>query len=156
MNYKWKYFNWPVPANVAGLYFAGIEEKYGSVEPEFIVKEATNVDNVLHECFDWDDTVAANKHRLHQAYLMITQIEVTVMKSDIELKTRALVSVQYSPGDDSKSYHLTTNLIKHGNYRDLLLEQALNDIKRFREKYKMMQEFIDVFTKIDEVINNIS
>ena len=52
----------------------------GMVEPEKLVQVARNPKNVLHTCFEWDDTVAAGLYRQEQARYILRSIEVEVVR----------------------------------------------------------------------------
>lgn len=44
-----------------------LEEKNGGLRPAEIVKAAKSTRSAMHKCFEWDDSKAGQKYRLHQA-----------------------------------------------------------------------------------------
>lgn len=65
------------------------------VNAEDIVSDAENRKSPLHVLFDWNDTTAAAKYRLHQARMLVTQIVVTkAVPGNGVQPTRAFVSVR--------------------------------------------------------------
>lgn len=52
------------------------ESQPGGLEPQIVIDEARPIDAVLHNCFEWDDTIAAEAHRRRQARLLITAVIV--------------------------------------------------------------------------------
>ena len=46
------------------------------VKPEQVLDKARDDSSELHKCFDWDDSSAAEKYRLHQARLVINHLIV--------------------------------------------------------------------------------
>jgi hypothetical protein len=64
-----------VPAPLVGAELERMAEQ-GSLTAERVVESARPTDAVLHPEFEWDDAVAAEAHRRHQARTMIRAIEV--------------------------------------------------------------------------------
>jgi len=48
-----------------------IYKKHGTVTQKLILDEAQDPNHPLHQYFEWDDSIAAQKFRLHQALQMI-------------------------------------------------------------------------------------
>lgn len=55
-----------------------IYDEKGRLDPQDIVDESRDKSAPLHDRFTWDDTVAANEHRLHQARGLIVQVRFEV------------------------------------------------------------------------------
>lgn len=55
----------------------------GLITPEAVVQDATDPDSPLHDQFEWDDSIAAAKHRLWQARCVISSVTV---KYEVESK----------------------------------------------------------------------
>ena len=68
-----------------------------SVTPEQIVNKARNADTELHKCFDWDDTTAAEKYRLHQARQVVCHL---VIKETIQ-KDKPPIRFFFAPENGS-------------------------------------------------------
>jgi hypothetical protein len=49
----------------------------GAVTPHRVLEDATDAASPLHNCFTWDDTEAARKHRLNEARRLVTCYYVT-------------------------------------------------------------------------------
>ena len=52
------------------------------VTKESILQIAKNPMSELHKCFEWDDNIAAEKYRLHQAENIIRNLVIKRKKSD--------------------------------------------------------------------------
>jgi hypothetical protein len=50
----------------------------GSLTPDLVVKDASNLDSPLHELFEWDDGIAGHKYRIEQARQVITSVRVVI------------------------------------------------------------------------------
>ena len=139
MDYKYKLGNkqFPVKANDAGRYLAQIHNDYGEISPKLLVDKARDENNILHNCFEWNDGIAAEQYRMTQAALLIRCIVVVSDKKEDE--TRAFVSVPLSEVEQ-RSYH-TVNVVMENDFaKSQLLKQAERDIIAFQQKYKTLKE----------------
>ena len=69
------------------------------LEPEVVVQEASSDDSPLHKYFEWDDSVAGQRWRVHQARMMIAlSVEfIPGVKTSEEVKV--FVSLRDERGD---------------------------------------------------------
>lgn len=145
--YQWKLGNlYPVPAQEAGTELARIYQERGRLEAADVVAESRPETAVLHPCFEWEDTVAAEKWREHQAR-GICQCLVTVEeRGDAKpLEVRAFFHAQ-------GSYHPTPVIIREEDKYNDLYQSALRDLLAIREKFSMLsdrEELRAVFSAID-------
>lgn len=74
-----------------------IQKAYGSLSAGLVLKEAKKKRHPLHTYFNWDDSDAAKKWRLHQANMLITRAQITI--TDHEERTiSAFISVNKEEG----------------------------------------------------------
>ena len=149
MIYKWKISKYNVDAQEAGEELERIREKYNSITPKIVVEESRNNDSVLHSCFEWDDSKAAEAYRERQAQHIIANIVVEKVNDvDVSSDVRAFVHIQndYKPID---------TVVKVKDYRQELLTNALKDLEAFRSKYKALSELNDLFSCMDTLIDSI-
>lgn len=145
MTYQWKVPGiMPVDAQTAGNELQRIYERDGVIEPETVVLESESPSAPLHSCFEWDDEKAAHKYRITQAQGIIRAI-VAVDERQENPDTRAFVSVQ-------SEYHPVSVVIQNPEKRDVLLQNALNELHWFEKKYNSLRELSGVFSAIKEVI----
>ena len=137
---------------IKGLYKADAETVYkeitalgDSFSPADIVEAARNESSELHKCFEWDDSIAAEKYREHQARMVITQLVVRTETTD-----NTPVSVRViSSANAVNSYMPTKMLIRsEPEYADLL-ERAKRELRAFQQKYVAVVELQDIFAMID-------
>lgn len=138
----------PVKAQVAGEECERLEAK-GMLTPNNLVEASRPDDAPLHKCFEWDDTVAAEKWRQTQAAYIIRSVEVTVEKS-IE-PTRAFVA---TVSDDSREYRSVGYIMRRADDREALLDSARRELLAFRRKYQTLHELSEVIDAIDGVIGS--
>lgn len=143
MTYQWKVPGiMPVDAQTAGNELQRIYERDGVIEPETVVAESRTPSAPLHSCFEWDDEKAAHKYRIAQAQNIIRAI--VVVDEAKQPETRAFVNVQ-------REYHPVSVVVRNPEKREILLQNALNELRWFERKYNTLQELSNVFAAIKEV-----
>ena len=143
MTYQWKVPGiMPVDAQTAGNELQRIYERDGVIEPETVVAESQTPSAPLHSCFEWDDAKAAHKYRITQAQNIIRAI--VVVDDAKQPETRAFVNVQ-------REYHPVSVVVRNPEKREILLQNALNELRWFERKYNTLQELSNVFAAIKEV-----
>lgn len=143
MTYQWKVPGiMPVDAQTAGNELQRIYERDGVIEPETVVAESQAPSAPLHSCFEWDDEKAAHKYRITQAQNIIRAI--VVVDEAKQPETRAFVNVQ-------REYHPVSVVVRNPEKREILLQNALNELRWFERKYNTLHELSNVFAAIEEV-----
>ena len=143
MTYQWKVPGiMPVDAQTAGNELQRIYERDGVIEPETVVAESKTPSAPLHSCFEWDDEKAAHKYRITQAQTIIRSI--VVVDEAKQPETRAFVNVQ-------REYHPVSVVVRNPEKREILLQNALNELRWFERKYNTLQELSNVLAAIKEV-----
>jgi len=122
----------------------------GMLLPAIIVEYAKNRKTVLHSCFTWDDTEAAQQWRLHQARMLIRVI-VTVLPNDDETEFRAFVSLK-NDRYSHLGYRPMISVLEDEDLKNQMLEEALVEMIVFKEKYKNLRELVGVFDEMEKII----
>lgn len=121
-----------------------IHDQFGSLTPELVVETASDPKHPLHDRFDWDDTVAAQKWRLEQAgqLLRVTYRPDPTKPTDL----RAFVAVK---GEDSHraDYIPTETAMADPFTRQLVLRAMDREWKAFKRRYQHMAEFADLIRR---------
>lgn len=73
-----------VKAQTAGEELERISKEHGEITPPLVVDEARPEESPIHEVFEWDDYVAAESHREHQARQLIRSIQVVKPEGNTE------------------------------------------------------------------------
>lgn len=117
--------------------------------PEKVVEAARDKESPLHDRFDWEDSEAAHKWRLHQARNLIN---VTVQYLP-GVKTNAPTKVFVSLHADRKEggYRTLVNVLGDKDQRALLIADAIKELESFQKKYTELQELANVFEAIEQV-----
>jgi hypothetical protein len=126
----------------------------GILRAEDVVREAESELHPLHSRFDWNDTTAAAKWRLHEARNMIRVVVTSASVGGRDVTVRAFVSLTPNREDDGGGYRQTLVVMRNKDDRAQLLADALADFKRFEEKYQALEELVEVFEAAKRVASN--
>ena len=135
-------------ANKVGKELEVIEYN-GELTPESVVDYAkTHSNSELHSIFEWDDTIAAEKYRRHQASQLITNIRVEIVKDDekrINKPIRAFVQTA-----KFQKYEPIEVFVQDPDKYQLLLEKAYRELNGVKSRYKELSEIQELLADIPE------
>lgn len=141
--------------------------KQSAVTSRDVVDAARSTQSPLHEYFEWDDKIAADKHRLRQAGTMLASIKVKYIEQEKgpDGETRTVAR-------EARAFHVTrtrayeaeprkyrTFQVLHGDsaFAAQMMDSAFDDLIGWRRKYEpyvqMWKNFGDTF---QAVVNQIS
>lgn len=150
VNYAWRPGSRiAIDANKAGRELSQIERKEGALTPETVLERARSNNSSLHDHFEWDDTKAAEQHRLGQAGELIRSITVDVSRSNVEpaKPIRAFINVVEQ---DERHYVSTVRALSDDQLRQQVIAKAWADLEAWRKRHAELIEFAAVFAAIDQ------
>lgn len=151
MVYEWKVNGiYKTDANVAGKVLEELNNTVGLTN-ENLVNASRPEDAPLHNEFEWDDSIAAEKYRNVQAGKMINLLAVRIEEQNDE-PVRAFYTLNAKIGSGG-NYDNIRKIMVDSEKKERLLDIALRELKQFKEKYKMLNELAVVFEAIEEVAN---
>ena len=115
------------------------------VVPEQVVEFARDERTALHRYFEWDDTAAAREYRIVQARVVLRMAVTVVIAGNKPV--RALVSLS----SDGGGYRQLNLVLADPQQRGVLLEDALQSLNRFREKYEQLRELAELWPVADHI-----
>lgn len=135
---------------IKGLYEADAQKVAdeigeGSVTPEEVLEKAKDENSELHKCFEWNDSIAAEKYRLQQARAIIINLVYTP-KTDGGDKVRYLQLTT-----EKHTYRPTTQILVCEDEYQALLKRAKAELEAFKRKYKTLSELETIFEEIDKI-----
>lgn len=133
-------------AQAAGEVCAMLERR-GGLTPQALVDESRADDAPLHDLFTWDDAQAAEMFRCVQARQIIHSIEVVATGDSKPVK--AFVSLRI--GGTERRYQNTEIALSSPDSREMVLKEALSELRSFERKYSRLAELADVMAAIREV-----
>lgn len=117
----------------------------GRLTPTDLVEDSRPEDAPLHSEFEWNDDVAAEHWRMHQARNIINAI---VVVNEAPEPTQVRAFFQVSP--PSSQYEPIQTIITRPDMYDMLLRRALSELSAFKDKYKQIKELKRVFAEIEK------
>ena len=158
MVYKYSYraTKYSVPAQQAGDYIRELKEKKGQMNKFILLDESRAEDALLHNCFEWDDTKAAESYRLDQAQYFISNIVCVLVGDEGDEKqskpVRAFVNVADQSHAERGSFVPVMEALSENKHRRIVLKNALSELQAFQDKYSQLSELARVFAAIDEAV----
>lgn len=138
-----------VDAAIVGAICAELDNSEAGLTPATLLEQARNEQHPLHGCFEWDDTIAAEKYRLTQARSIIVNLTVEDDNSENpnETKIRAFVNVDRG----TTAYRDVIATINRDDEREKLLRRAKQELEWFTIKYRRLSELQPVFDEIKKL-----
>lgn len=135
---------------VAGIYKADaqkVAEEIGTekITPEEVLEKARDENSELHKCFEWNDSVAAEKYRLQQAGNVIRMLYYESEKKDVK-PVRA-----FSLTTEQSTYQPTQLFTVQKDEYQSLLKRAMAELEAFKRKYHTLTELEEVFKAMEVV-----
>lgn len=120
-----------------------------TITPEQIIDVAKDKNNLLHQFFEWNDTVAADKYRKIQAQQMLCKITYVTDDEDNNPK-RYYYNVSYSTGE----YHTAKFVFEHEDTYLVLKERAIEYLRGAEKRFRNISELQEVWDAIDKVLES--
>ena len=137
-----------------GYYKCDPEKAYAEImtldeiTSENVVELARSESSVLHDEFEWDDAIAGDKWRNHQARLLIDNLVIEV--EEPETKEPMQVRVLHTT-PDRHDYKPIEFFVKNVDEHQKLLNQAKRELESFKKKYYSLVELTPVFEAINAI-----
>lgn len=127
----------------------GIYDEHGELTPDLVVRQASDPSHPLHKRFDWNDSEAARKWRLHQAGKLIRSVNVVIQRQgdSAPIRVRAFVSEHEirkgadEEPDDDRSYLPVEDVVSNDVLRTAWFRSLQRDWERLKAKAGASREF---------------
>lgn len=119
------------------------------VTPAQILEKARDNSTELHKCFEWDDSIAAERYRLSQAGQVLRLLVIKeTPKSQGSYERRLLYKTSSDEG-----YKPIMHIERNQDEYLLLRNRAYNELQIFERKYHSIVELEEVFEAFHRVSN---
>ena len=140
-------------------------EKKGRLTPKELVDVSRPKDAPLHNEFEWNNSIAAEKYREVQAgYIIrsvavrVTEIKPEISKLDINITSEEKepeTRVFHAINRDGLGYDSIETIMDDPDKSDKLLQLCRKDLINFRDKYCVLRSVLpDLFRVIDETLES--
>ena len=116
------------------------------ITPANVLELARDENSALHDAFEWDDSVAAEKYRLGQARKLIISIEVRE-EEDEKKNVRRVFQIS----TERSVYQPIRYFLENKDEHTRLLERAKSELYSIQKRYEELAELEEVF----DAINNL-
>jgi hypothetical protein len=121
------------------------------ISPEKVVEAAKPKTSPLHDYFTWEDGEAAHQWRLEQArHLIRVVVDIIELPDKSQREVRVFVSLP-SDRNSEGGYRVMSRVLDDEEKKKEMLEDAMRELIRFREKYDMLKELAGIFKAIDKL-----
>lgn len=117
-------------------------QELDEITPENVLLAAEDEESELHKCFEWDDSIAAEKYRLSQARQIIQFLVVKTETVSEPVRVYQITS-------ERNVYQPTKLFLQQPDEYAILLNRAKDELKAIRKKYKQISELETIFEAID-------
>lgn len=156
--YQWRNVTFPVKADVAAKELNRIQDKYGEVTPSNLLEESRAETAVMHDCYEWDDSKAAEKWRLQQSRQIMSCLTVVYEQVDSDQETVKSIEVRAfqntSEEREGRFLHVQ-DVMETPEYREIVLRKAFGELAAFRRKYSDLSELSKIISAIDSVMSSV-
>lgn len=123
-----------------------IESLGNDVTPTEILEKAKDDTTELHKCFEWEDSVAAEKWRLQQARMIVCHLVIKEDGEDAADKPEIRI---FHKTDRADGYKSITFIMRDKTEYEKLLAQARKELRVFKQKYHNLSELEEILALID-------
>lgn len=125
-----------------GERIAKLMEGTGYTTPRIVVNDARDPKSPLHDYFEWDQKVAAEKWRIEQAGYLLRHISIEVLGNDKQ-EIRGFYSVTPSSdmhASEPKVYVSLNTILTDKDKRDEVIAYALRELNGWMQRYNQYKE----------------
>ena len=112
----------------------------GQLNAEALVEASRPEDAPLHQEFEWDDSVAAEKWRCHQGRNIINALVLVDESKPESEPVRAFLRV----AEVSDQYESTEVLVKTIDGKLAMIQKARRELQAYKTKYQAILEYCNV------------
>jgi hypothetical protein len=124
-----------------------VKDKYG-LTAENLLKKASKKSSSLYGFFDWDNSSAGEKWRLHQARMLINEVKIVVEDKELYAFENVRVNIEDSPQPSNREYKSKIDIANNKDWKNQLIRRSLLEIKYWQERYSELIELQEIFSAI--------
>ena len=129
-------------------------KKQNGLTAENVINEAKKKKNVLHQLFDWNNTEAAEKWRLHQARVFINEIKIIIDTKEYYAFENVSINISSTTKDDTvREYKETLEITNNNDWRQQIIKTAYSQLLYWKNKYEQynLTEFLPIIKEIEKI-----
>lgn len=148
MVYEWKTASYiKADANVAGKQCEELEKTVG-LTPKNLLNANRDESAPLHNEFEWNDGIAAEKYRENQARHIIACLCVRAETTNGEQSEPVRAFLKTVPESEYQSLNV---ILQSADSHSAMLATALKELKAFQRKYNVLAELKPLFDVLEDI-----
>lgn len=135
------------PIEVVSKVLNDLANSDGGLTPKTLLEASRDVNAPLHNEFEWNNGVAAEKYREYQAQKIIQNVYIkySTDQQEREQQERAFVPVPCG----KSAYVTLKTAMTNDEWKAHLMEEAQRDMKAFAAKYRRLTELQDLINEME-------
>lgn len=155
MVYQWKNGYDIKTENVdAGKVYKEIQSIGDNVTPKDVLKKAKSSKTELHKCFEWDDSVAAEKFRVHQASNVLRSIIVIDDNETSPIK-HSIRAFEHINVGGKNLYMETKSILTDEEKAEKLIAEIMQSILELENKLRTYESFSSKVFEVREKLTGL-
>ena len=130
-----------------------LQERDGVCSPQAFVEEARKEDSHIHGLFDWDDSTAAEKWRVHQARTIIGRVRVLLNKQETPAFVHVIIT--QDDGTQHEGYAGIEMAMNDAELRGQVFAEAQNGLKGWQSRLAAFTEAAGAVQLLGEAIESL-
>lgn len=118
-----------------------VYDQHSRLTARLVVDTARDKNSPLHQHFEWDDSVAGEKYREHQARDLIRSIKIKYRNGDRTEKTNYFVSVER---DEARAYHPVDKVAGDPELTEIVRRTMEREWRALQSRYGHFEEFVEM------------
>lgn len=114
------------------------EDPEHCLKPKDVVEAARPEESPIHSHFEWDDTRAAEAHRLNQAGKLIARVEMEITLRGAPVQNVKVKTYHYLPADRKvgRGYRHRDDIKRSRNHLADLRAELVSDLNRLMTRFR--------------------
>lgn len=139
-----------IPADIVGGEIERIYREQGVINASAIVDAARDPSALLHSTFEWDDTVAAERHRESQARQLVRAVVIVPEpeRGEAFQPVRAFVSIYQ---ERQRFYKPLVRVAQEPDEREQVMRRLRNELLGVRQRYLNTLEVLGMLSAVDDL-----
>lgn len=121
-----------------------IYDEHGKLTPTIVVDRARDGDHPLHERFEWDNSIAGERWRRHQAHELIQSVKVVYRPATDKQPERSVRAFHAIRGEEGHNYEPAEKVATDPLLQQILLRDMEREWKQLKARYGQFREFLEL------------
>lgn len=139
------------PIEVVSRVLNELAESEEGLTPKTLLDASRDENAPLHNEFEWDDGIAAEKYRQCQAQKIIQNVYIKYTTDEDERAERQ--ERAFVPTPERQSVYVTLkSALTNDEWKAHLMEEAQRDMRAFAAKYRRLKELQGLIREMEELL----